>query len=99
MLLLLVFRYNTERINSAYAAYHGRFGKTIGGLPSINCYFYDWTAWKEEYILCFARTFRYFSLFRKKATGSYVKLLQHYNLGVHIGDYKPRFLVLFNITW
>jgi len=30
MLLLLVFRYNTERLNSAYAPYHGRFGKTIG---------------------------------------------------------------------
>jgi len=58
MLLLLVFRYNTERINSAYAPYHGRFGKTIGGLPSINWEFYDWTAWREEYILCFACTFR-----------------------------------------
>jgi len=30
MLLLLVFMYNTERFNSAYATYHGRFGKTIG---------------------------------------------------------------------
>ena len=36
--------------------------------------------------------------FERKATGSSVKLLQHYNLGVHIGDYKPCFLVLFNIT-
>ena len=27
-----MFRYNTERINFAYAAYHGRFGKTIGEL-------------------------------------------------------------------
>ena len=35
MLLLLLFRYNKERINSAYAPYHGRFGKTIGGLPVI----------------------------------------------------------------
>jgi len=37
MLLLLVFMYNTERINCAYATNQGRFGKTIGGLPSINC--------------------------------------------------------------
>ena len=41
--------------------------------------------------------------FERKATGSSVKLLQHYNLGVHIGvhigDYKPCFLVLSNITW
>ena len=35
MLLLLVFRYNTERMNSAYAAYHGSFGKTIGGLLQL----------------------------------------------------------------
>ena len=40
-----------------------------------------------------------FRFFERKATGSSVKLLQHYNLGVHIGDYKPCFLVLFNITW
>ena len=43
-----------------------------------------------------------FRFFERKATGSSVKLLQHYNLGVHIGvhigDYKPCFLVLFNIT-
>jgi len=25
-----MFSYNTERINSAYAAYNGRFSKTIG---------------------------------------------------------------------
>ena len=30
-----------------------------------------------------------FRFFERKATGSSVKLLQHYNLGVHIGDYKP----------
>ena len=48
-----MFRYNTERINSAFAAYHGRFVKTIGKLPSINCDFYAWTGWREEYILCF----------------------------------------------
>ena len=44
-----------------------------------------------------------FRFFERKATGSSVKLLNHYNLGVHIGDhigdYKPCFLVLFNITW
>ena len=40
-----------------------------------------------------------FRFFERKATGSSVKLLQHYNLDVHIGDYKPCFLVLFNITW
>ena len=40
-----------------------------------------------------------FRFFERKATESSVKLLQHYNLGVHIGDYKPCFLVLFNITW
>ena len=44
-----------------------------------------------------------FRFFERKATGNSVKLLQHYNLGVHIGvhigDYKPCFLVLFNITW
>ena len=40
-----------------------------------------------------------FRFFERKATGSSVKLLQHYNLGVHIGDYKPCFLVLSNITW
>ena len=40
-----------------------------------------------------------FRFFERKATGSSVKLLQNYNLGVHIGDYKPCFLVLFNITW
>jgi len=28
-LLLLAVRCNTERFNSAYATYHGRFGKTI----------------------------------------------------------------------
>jgi len=36
-----VSRYNTERFNPAYAAYHGRFGKTIGELPSINFDLYD----------------------------------------------------------
>ena len=40
-----------------------------------------------------------FRFFERKDTGSSLKLLQHYNLGVHIGDYKPCFLVLFNITW
>ena len=40
-----------------------------------------------------------FRFFERKATGSSVKLLKHYNLGVHIGDYKPCFLVSFNITW
>ena len=40
-----------------------------------------------------------FRFFERKATGSSVKLLQHYNIGVHIGDYKPSFLVLFIITW
>ena len=35
MILLLLFCYNTERINSAYATYHGRFGKTIGGLLQL----------------------------------------------------------------
>jgi len=40
-----------------------------------------------------------FRFFERKATGSSVKLLNHYNLGVHIGDYKQCFLVLFNITW
>ena len=44
-----------------------------------------------------------FRFFERKATESSVKLLQHYNLGVHIGvhigDYKPFFLVLSNITW
>ena len=39
-----------------------------------------------------------FRFFESKATGSSVKLLQHYNLGVHLSDYKPCFLVLFNIT-
>jgi len=29
MLLWLAFRCNTDRINYAYATYHGRFGKTI----------------------------------------------------------------------
>ena len=58
MLLLFVFSYNTERINSAYAPYHGRYVKTNGGLPSINCDFYDWTAWRDEFILFFACTFR-----------------------------------------
>ena len=58
MLRLLAVRRNTERFNYAYATYLGRFGKTIGELPSINCDFYDWTAWRWEYILCFACTFR-----------------------------------------
>ena len=40
-----------------------------------------------------------FRFFERKATGSSVKLLQHYNLGVNIGGYKPFFLVLSNITW
>jgi len=30
MLLLLAVRCNIDRINYAYATYHGRFGKTIG---------------------------------------------------------------------
>ena len=58
MLLWLVLRHYTERFNYAYAAFHGRLDKTIGELPSINCYFYDWTALREEYFLCFACTFR-----------------------------------------
>ena len=41
MLLWLVFRYNTERINSAYAPYHGRFGKTIGNKTDIYWDLYD----------------------------------------------------------
>jgi len=41
MLLLLVFMYNTERINYAYATYHGRFGKTIGDYPIIYWNYYD----------------------------------------------------------
>ena len=49
---------NTDRFNSAYATYHGRFGKTIGEWPSINCDLYDWTALIGECILCFAYTFR-----------------------------------------
>ena len=36
--------------------------------------------------------------FERKATGSSVKLLQHYNLGVHIGDYKPYYWLKFGIT-
>ena len=104
MLLLLVFRYNTEWINSAYAAYHGRFGKTNGELPSINCDFYDLDCLERgniSYVLpAHSEIVR---LFERKTKGSSVELLQHYNLGVHIGvhigDYKPCFLVLFNITW
>jgi len=30
MLLWLAVRCNTDRINYAYATFHGRFGKTIG---------------------------------------------------------------------
>ncbi len=36
--------------------------------------------------------------FERKATGSSVKLLQHYNLGVHIGDYKPYYWLKLGIT-
>ena len=39
-----------------------------------------------------------FRFFERKATGSSVKLLQHYNLGVHIGDYKPYYWLKFSIT-
>ena len=35
MLLLLVVRCNTERSNSAYTTFHGRFGKTVDGLNTI----------------------------------------------------------------
>jgi hypothetical protein len=35
MLLLLAVRCNTERFNSAYAKYHGRFGKTIDGSRTL----------------------------------------------------------------
>ena len=53
--------------------------------------------WNVSYVLpAHSEIFRFFE---RKDTGSSVKLLQHYNLGVHIGDYKPCFLVLFNITW
>jgi len=41
MLLSLEVWCNTDRINYAYATYHGRFGKTIGELPSINYDLYD----------------------------------------------------------
>ena len=41
--------------------------------------------------------------FERKATSMFVKLINHnilgVHIGVHIGDYKPCFLVLFNITW
>ena len=39
-----------------------------------------------------------FRFFERKATGSSVKLLQHYNLGVHIGDYKPYYWLKFGIA-
>jgi len=31
-------------------------------------------------------------------SASSLKLLQHYNLGVHIGDYKPYYWLKFAIT-
>ena len=37
----MVFIYNTERINSAYAPYHGRFSKTIGNKTDIYWDLYD----------------------------------------------------------
>ena len=54
---MVVWR-NIDRFNSAYATYHGRFGKTNGKQPSINCDFYDWITWRGKCILCFAYTFR-----------------------------------------
>ena len=103
MLLLLMFRYNTERINSAYAAYHGRFGKTNGELPSINCDFYDLDCLERGIYLMFCLHIPRLFTFSKEKLQVCVKLLNHNNLGVHIGvhigDYKPCFLVLFNITW
>ena len=39
-----------------------------------------------------------FRFFERKDTGSSVKLLNHYNLGVHIGDYKPYYWLKFGIT-
>ena len=90
MLLLLVFRHNTERINSAYAPYHGRFGKTIGNKTDIY-----WDLYDLDYlvrVVCIEvlpAHSEIFSFFERKATGSSVKLIQHYNLGVQIGEYMP----------
>ena len=53
--------------------------------------------WNISYVLPAHSEIVHF--FERKATGSSVKLLQHYNLGVHICDYKPCFMVLVNITW
>ena len=37
----MVIRYNKERINSVYDAYHGRFSKTIGNKTDIYWDLYD----------------------------------------------------------
>ena len=58
MLLLLAVRCNTERFNSAYAKYHGRFGKTIDGSRTLTEINKTYTDWRGECILCFACTFR-----------------------------------------
>ena len=36
--------------------------------------------------------------YKIKAVGSSVKLFHQYNLGVHIGDYKPYYWLKFGIT-
>ena len=98
MLFWLGVRYNTERLNFAYAAYHGRFSKTIWNKTDIYWDFYDLDYLVR--VVCIEVLSAHSEIvhfFERKATGSSVKLLQHYNLGVHIGDYKPYYWLKFSI--
>ena len=64
-------------MNSAYASYRGRFGKTIDDQPSINCDQNDQTDWIWKYILCFACTFRDVNTNEEILTWSKVTLIKN----------------------
>ena len=84
-----MFNYNTERINSAYAAYHGRFGKTIGNKTDIYWDLYDLNYLVRvvciEVLPAHSEIVHFYKI---KAAESSVKLFNQYNLGVHIDVYK-----------
>jgi len=54
----LAVRCNTDRINYAYATYHGRLGKTKDDSHTLTEINKISAAWRWECILCFACTFR-----------------------------------------
>ena len=52
-MIRLIGEENVYNVSPAHAKYHGRFGKTIVGLPSINCDFYDWNFYYQIKIVTY----------------------------------------------